>query len=1347
MSKIKKYLVISIFAITYSLLISPTELRAYVDKTGCYTYDSTSAEVGKNTPVTLNNGNILNITNTLPSSILQKFNFINNSNNTSLCALTDIDYSTDSSEPYIYSNFIGNSGNSINFPYSSSFTEPLSGGTTINGVYGEWRTVTVPQPYGNYGHAEFGDLTLFLKNLLYDGSINLAPPTSSASDYINYYTNEDTLLSDISITKSIKLHSESSGQSTGFNVTAPATNCASLGGTGPIKIVFMRVLSSKTTINDYLEEIDGTLSKLKEIDPFKTYWNKFSFYVDLKKVTDPSTIYYTGGGSSGITDFVTSGGQYNVDTKTNVFSSSCKNSNSEINVVFFKDASFFPAWTSQYGKTIFINNIEGKASSGEVALILARQLGKAIGGLNSTNITSSTGELTNPVNCSTHPATDYRGTDGYMYGSTKSEGCYYNKTGIMPWSNKYYRPSTQSIMSQTIDSMPKLPNSTDASRFDIISCGYIVAGLMGETPTKSNASKYWSICLNNLDSAGKKEIATRTSPPVINSITNSGSNNTFTLSGSGITSSNNIKLTPVTTASIKSINQTANSKSSINYIKTLFKKIFYSEEVKGATTNPYYEIVNITSSNESSLTLTIPSYIPNGKYKVSISGENSNWNDTGLTVDVTGNNDTSDSGLIDENNSNTTIPTILQSNNIYTCATGYTLQSNNTCYKNPSIANQSYVCNNGDIFGYDINTKAPMCLNASGFGSYSATQEYSCPSGSVLSGTQCIYNTINPILSCVTGYKLNSTKNDCLPITEVSSLTAIAGTSTNADAIILNWKNIYPSTPKTISVERSESKTGIYYRIASLSNSTNTYIDKGITELTTKYYKVIPEFVNNDGTISVNNNAPIVSATTILLYPSPIGLKIPTKLIKNNYVPDISLSSIPLSWTNPSFATIPYISIERSEKPDSEFKIIGKSSVYSSFADTNPISSKTLYYRARYIFPDGSYSKYSNTTSVLTPTPSSPVLKVTANGTIGASLSWQDTDIGIKSFNIISSTTNQTIATVNPTTFAYAISGLTPGNKYCYSVQTVFSDTTKKNSPFVCIIIPSPKINPQTPTDAMNVSNYGACPIGYNLNIVTNLKSKTITSAKCSKTKDNSSGVVIFNPPLKTIPFTLSSSMTNRNTTTKTCIYPYKLNKDETVCVNFIEFDSISSASVVPKALKMPIDSSLNTNNSNSNSTSTNNVQTNQINTNINTANTLSSQIPAITGYTCGGNGVLEGNTCVIKNIIGDGKSVNKDTICLSGYSKINSTTCKNKTTQATTTTTIVYKCGDKRILNKIDNKCYLTETSIVPATATYSCPQGYLLDLNNRLCSIKTNINSNNSTSTASVWSIVKKLIVNIFD
>ncbi len=1335
----KKYLIISIFAIISSLIL-PSEVKAYVDKSSCYTYDSTSAEVGKTTPIILNNGSTLNITNTYPSSILQKFNFINTNNSNGSCALTDIDYGSDSYAPYVWSNFISNSGSFINFPFASSYTEPLSNTTTIGGIYGEWRTATVPQPYGNFEHPEFEDLTLFLKNLLYDGSINLAPPTSSVSEYTNYYTNEDTLLTDISITKSIKLHTESSAQSNGFNVTAPATNCVSLGGTGQIKIVFMRVLGSKNTTNDYLEEINGTLTKLKEIDPFKTYWNKFSFYVDLKKVYDPSTIYYTGGGESGLIDFVTSGGQYNVDTKTNAFTSSCKTSNSEIDVVFFKEASFFPAWTSQYGKTIFINDVTGKASAGEMALMLARQLGKSIGGLNATNIISSTGELTNPVNCSTHPATDYRGADGYMYGSTKSEGCYYNKTGIMPWSDKYYRPSTESIMSQTIDSIPKLPNATDASRFDVISCGYIVAGLMGESPTKANASKYWPTCLNSLDSAGKKEISARTNPPTLSSITPSGSNNTFVLSGSGITSSNNIKLIPVTVASVKTNNQKANSKGSFDSIKKFFKNIFGAEEVKSATTNPYYEIVNVTSSTNSSLTLTVPSYIPNGKYKLSISGENSNWNDTNLTIDVTGNTETSDSGLVDENQTTTVPPTTSTSNSsiVYSCTSGYTLQSVSSCYKTPTAATLGYACNAGDTFGYDVYTHAPTCLNST-LGAYTPTQAYQCPSGSTLSGTSCTWPTINATPSCNTGYKLNSGKTACDEINYATNVKATAGTGTNSNSITITWTNVYAYTPSEIQIQRSSDANFGFSTIATLSSSATSYTDTGLPELATRYYKVIP-IING---VNNNTNVTVASAKTIASYPSPVSISSMSANASFGYVN--SLVYIPTT----GFASVPYISLERSNNASTGFTEVATSPVtvsakYMLVKDSSTNHSTSYYYRARFIYPDGTKSNYVNSVMVTTPTPTKPVIKITANGTVGANLTWTDSNTDVQSFKVFSSTTQSIISSVPANVKAYTVSGLTLGKSYCYSIQTVFGKNSSISGAPVCITLKDSK-NAITAT-SMNVSSYGACPIGYDLSLKVDTKNQTVSSAKCTKSK-NATQYVIFNPPAKTVAYTLSTTISRNQI--KTCAYPFKLNSDESACTNFINFESVSPASVVPKALKMPVESATdsNTTDQTNSTTPTTNITTPSPVVNTANINTDTSKISATIGYTCSGSGILQGTTCAIKSFIGDGNSADKDTTCLTGYTKVNSTTCKNKTTLATTSTTIIYKCGDRRTLNTADNKCYLTATSTVPAAVIYSCPQGYTIDQNTHTCLAKTSMRTKNSTSTASVWSIVKELIVNIFD
>jgi len=64
----------------------------------------------------------------------------------------------------------------------------------------------------------------------------------------------------------------------------PATNCVKLSGNGPKKIVFMRNnVSSLNGVSDFISKANDIINNaFAKTDPWKTYFDKLSFYVDLK---------------------------------------------------------------------------------------------------------------------------------------------------------------------------------------------------------------------------------------------------------------------------------------------------------------------------------------------------------------------------------------------------------------------------------------------------------------------------------------------------------------------------------------------------------------------------------------------------------------------------------------------------------------------------------------------------------------------------------------------------------------------------------------------------------------------------------------------------------------------------------------------------------------------------------------------------------------------------------------------------------------------------------------------------------------------------------------------------------
>ena len=76
----------------------------------------------------------------------------------------------------------------------------------------------------------------------------------------------------------------------GGSINISATNCVKLSGNGPRKVVFMR---GKTWIDSSISGFVNQANLIigggfNSIESYKSYYNQFSFYVDLKKYDDSS---------------------------------------------------------------------------------------------------------------------------------------------------------------------------------------------------------------------------------------------------------------------------------------------------------------------------------------------------------------------------------------------------------------------------------------------------------------------------------------------------------------------------------------------------------------------------------------------------------------------------------------------------------------------------------------------------------------------------------------------------------------------------------------------------------------------------------------------------------------------------------------------------------------------------------------------------------------------------------------------------------------------------------------------------------------------------------------------------
>ncbi len=361
--------------------------------------------------------------------------------------------------------------------------------------------------------------------------------TDSSSDITGYQIkratapNDDTIIANVGVAtayvddlNTVKLLNDhesyavravyADGTYSGYSNVVEVSNCVLVPGSksGNLnKIVFIETYGMYANIDNYAQKVNSDIDALLTVEPYKTYRNNFSFYIDLKSApTPPSSNAVAGVGSYY---------QFAVNPMINYYTSSCSNGSPETDAVYFAQKGYTPVQTVQFGKTIFLQD---NASPVPFIYGLSRTFG-----LNNESIWSTTGNFdqsynypgpqntnytlyASPVNCSLNPSNDYRGLNNRIYGSIVDKGCTYLNNGASPHSMTYYRPSETSIMNQDFVSIKNSPvsgllDNTDLSKFNVIDCGYIIAAISGQKVNKVNAATHWSQCFN-LDTAGKSEI-------------------------------------------------------------------------------------------------------------------------------------------------------------------------------------------------------------------------------------------------------------------------------------------------------------------------------------------------------------------------------------------------------------------------------------------------------------------------------------------------------------------------------------------------------------------------------------------------------------------------------------------------------------------------------------------------------------------------------------------------------------------------------------------------------------------------------------------------------------------------
>lgn len=623
-------------------------------------------------------------------------------------------------------------------------------------------------------------------------------------------------------------------------LTVPMTNCVHLSGTGPIKVVFMRGANTNIDINDFLWWVsDGIDNGFKALDPFKSYISQFSFYADLQLRNDAADL---GSISTSLSDITTS------QTVAQNFktSSSCGGDGK-----IYIDYSPYLAYEGSFSLVglglVFMNPTRDATLASPLAkypsFVMMHEIGHGFAGLWDEYVKSDNRYINalalsqrvapwlyDPENCSSDPSWGFRSSaDSKVYGSVTSIGCtylhnstYYTKGAVqLTKQGNFYRASDQDLM------LGGALTDITKAKYNVVSCGYIISAIRGQTLARANAQTHWPECLN-MAKAGtiiSDGIPPPANPPVLSSIPNSSIKigDTMTITGTGFSAtSNSIKLVPKSPSGF------------IDLVKEKLAAVFGSVAEAQTSVSTYYVISDIPSDG-STLNFTFPADIPNGTYQIQVSALNSDWSNAS-TLTVSGSGATPGSGGVDTGGTSgdggSTPPPAgsISATKTYTCPSGYTIDSTNSICNKPAVvqqgstsfgANTSYSCPSGYILS------GPTC---SGSGAvFNATISYSCSqsgiSPSYVNGVHlCVIpsgyvwspaSTATPKLTytCPSGYLMDSSGTSCHQDVSPRNLYATA----SAGIVNLTWQAYPYKQVSSYSLERAPGGTTKFAVITTVS--------------------------------------------------------------------------------------------------------------------------------------------------------------------------------------------------------------------------------------------------------------------------------------------------------------------------------------------------------------------------------------------------------------------------------------------------------------------------------------------------------------------------------------------------
>ena len=526
-----------------------------------------------------------------------------------------------------------------------------------------------PYPLCYHGAPGLGGLDTcapFIENNLGYGLAANLPSISSmtfSSSSTLQIAAEDSIIDDIQHTGHIHVKIDTPAIGDSYTATIPATNCYKISGNGPNAVVFMRGQSASTTLASYLSMVNGVISNgFDSVDPFKTYINQFSFYVDLNDHNDgsfPTTIVDYPPNTSHFTDDVSEQLKVKNPCNGSVIDWIDQNGNpqspqSVTDIFYFHLPNLYPAWTTGWGSHFsFLDTVQNDSRSNPQDTLSGSTLhefGHAFGSLLDEYQIGDDGDIpdntdinlpNSAANCTLIPDRDFSGgiSGGNLIYASRPGGYWVSScsylTSISNPESSYYAPSTNSLMDNDL---------TLTGRYNIIDCGYLVAAIDGEGVSLNNAQIHWPLVdeddhskpgCSAMDTVKSDvpALGSITPPPVI-----TGHSASIVVPGQHLAISAGISndipfpekgdifekvsyyLNKFAKSAVAAAIGSSASVSGSGFTPTGNAVVIYN----AATSSEIYDI----SSDGTTLNFTIPSNLPAGLYSLKVGAFNSNWSNS-----------------------------------------------------------------------------------------------------------------------------------------------------------------------------------------------------------------------------------------------------------------------------------------------------------------------------------------------------------------------------------------------------------------------------------------------------------------------------------------------------------------------------------------------------------------------------------------------------------------------------------------------------------------------------------------------------------------------------------------------